>query len=151
MRLKLVFGVACASVLVFGTTAFSQQQLSPSCGSMQEAQGELVAHEKYFRNEEFAAFRKSALRRLSAHDTQEVVQDSAACQAVLAGALTVLRTYSSWPPVEERGYEFTVLRYGPYYAILMKPSDDPAAGPPPFDLLLIFYANRLRHILTILV
>jgi hypothetical protein len=39
---------------------------------------------------------------------------------------------------------------GPYYAILVKVSDDKVSGPPPFDELMIFRSDGLSHILTIL-
>jgi hypothetical protein len=144
----MVFGAACATVLVLSTAAFSQRR-APPCGTMQEAEGELAEFTKYFREEEYAAYRESIMRRLTAEDSQEVVRDPATCKAVLNAALTALRTYSSWAEVEQRGYDFTVLRYGPYYAVLVKVSDDKVSGPPPFDLLLIFREDGLSHILTI--
>jgi len=118
---------------------------------MREAEGELAEFTKYFREEEYAAFRESTMRRLTAEDSQEVVRDPATCKAVLNAALTSLRMFSSWAEMERRGYDFTVLRYGPYYAVLMKVSDDKVSGPPPFDELMIFRSDGLLHILSILV
>jgi hypothetical protein len=108
----MVLGAACATVLVLSTAAFSQRW-APPCGTLQEAEGELAEFTKYFRDEAYAAFRDSTIQRLTAEDSQEVVRDPATCQAVLDAALTALRTYSSWAEMEQRGYDFTVLRYGP--------------------------------------
>src|SRR4029078_8837826 len=74
------------------------------------------------------------------------------CRAVLQAALRMLRQHdSNWPAVEARGYDFTVLRCGPYYAILMKVSDDPVTGPAHYVPLMIFRARGLTYLTTILV
>ena len=70
---------------------------------------------------------------------------------MLDAALASLRVFSSWAEMEQRGYDFTVLRYGPYYAILVKVSDDKVSGPPPFEELMIFRSDGLSNILTIYV
>src|SRR5215212_654154 len=122
-----IIGAACALAVAVNSPAVAQPPTqSAECGSMENAQGELEGFEKYFRDAEYANVRRTVIRQLTANDVQAVVTDKATCRAVLKAAVTMLRQYdSNWSQVEQRGYDFTVLRYGPYYAILIKESDDP--------------------------
>jgi hypothetical protein len=152
MKLRVILCAACAFCLTANSEALAQHHQRLNCGTGQDASDDLAEYEKYFRDSEFAVVRKDKIRQLSANDTQEVVSNGGTCQAVLQAALRMLRRYDpNWPQVERRGYDFTVLRYGPYYGILMKVSDDPATGPPHFIPLIIFRQRRLEYVTTILV
>jgi hypothetical protein len=107
---------------------------------------------RYFRDAEFASVRGTAVAQLATSDDQEVVADSAACQAVVAAALAILRTHdNAWVQSEPHGYDFAVLRYGPYYAVLMQASVDPAGNPPHYLPLMIFRVSDLTYLRTIMV
>ena len=147
-------------VIVAGLVAFicllasevNGQQPRPSCGSRQYADDELRTFAKYFRDAEYAAVRKASIRQLGPEDPQAVVTNVGTCQAVLNAALRMFRRYEpTWPEVERHGYDFTVLRYGPYYAIFMKYSYDPNhPNGPPFLPLVIFRARGMEYVTTIL-
>ena len=80
---------------------------------MENAQGELEGLEKYFLDNEYAVVRRNLIRQLTAADSQMVVTNPGTCRAVLQAALTMLRRDDpTWAKVEQRGYDFTVLRYG---------------------------------------
>ena len=148
-----IIGAACALAVALNGPAWAQPRThSAGCGSMENAQGELEGFEKYFRDNEYANVRRNVIRQLTSNDSQAVVTNRGTCRAVLQAALTVLRRYDpKWPQVEQRGYDFTVLRYGPYYAILIKETDDPEAGPAAYYPLIIFQSRGFSYVTTIIV
>jgi hypothetical protein len=117
---------------------------------MQNAGGYLAAFEQYFRDEDYA---DSSIVQISPAESQEVVTNSVTCRAVLNAALVMLRQNEpTWAQIEQRGYDFTVLRYGPYYAILVRWTADPATGGvPPYVPLMVFRSDGLTYVTTILV
>jgi hypothetical protein len=144
---------ACALAVTVESPVLAQSSApSAGCGSMENAQGELEGFEKYFRDDEYANVRRNVIRKLTADESQMVVTNQGKCQAVLQAALTMLRRYDpDWSRDEQRGYDFTVLQYGPYYAILVKVGDDPVSGPAAYYPLIVFQSRGLSYVTTIIV
>lgn len=152
--MKVRFVVGIASALTFAAITGTLAQHAPrGCGSVPNASGYLQGFEKYFRDEDMAEVRGNDIEQLAPGDSQEVVTNRRKCQAVLQAALRLLRQYEpSWPEIERRGYDFTVLRYGRYYAILVKYDVDPDTGRrPAFVPLLVFRNHGVSYVTTILV
>jgi hypothetical protein len=95
----------------------------------------------------------------TATQAYEVVSRPDTCQAVLNAAMRMLRQYEpSWRKIEQAGYDFTVLQYGSYYALLISYKLDPATGLRPHYIpLMVFRAGvlsrggTLSYVTTILV
>ena len=152
MKSWMALFAACAFTVGAASCALAQVHPQPGCGSRQGAEDELESFAMYFHDDEYAAVRGTVLQKLSNAEPQAVVTDVGTCRAVLQAALRVLRQHdSNWPAAEARGYDFTVLRYGPYYAILVKVSDDPVTGPAHYLPLMVFRARGLTYLTTILV
>jgi hypothetical protein len=153
MRLRTITAIAGAVTLISPTGTAAQLPAPTGCGSVANAQGYLREFEKYFRDDEMAEYRGTAIVQLTPTASQEVVTQIGVCQAVLHAASRMFRQYEPrWSQIEQAGYDFTVLRYGGYYAILVKYEIDPYTGQHPHYIpLLIFRSHGLSYVMTILV
>jgi hypothetical protein len=146
---------ACCAIVAVSTAAgrTSAQATHAPCGSGVYASDYLTEFAKYFRDSAMARVRNDKIRQLTPADTQYVVTNPGICQAVLHAAERRLGTYNAeWPQIERNGFDFTVLRYGEYYAVFVDYPRDPETGQPPHFLpLLVLRARGLEHLITILV
>jgi hypothetical protein len=151
VRIALLVMWALTSV---GVSQSLAQKFAPSgCGSLPNAQGYLAGFGRYFRDDDMADVRGDEIVQLSPNASQEIVTRVGTCQAVRQAALRMLRQYEpSWPRIEAAGYDFVVLRYGDYYAILVKYEVDPDTGRrPDYIPLLVFRTQGFSYVTTILV
>lgn len=118
--------MAAAGVLLL-TAALTPDPSTGGCGTMANKDGQLRFFGKYFFEAEYAVMRDpNGVQQVSPTDSIYVVSDSATCDAVMTALLTELRKNPGWTAWEDAGYEFAVLRYGPYYAVHLQRLDNSA-------------------------
>ena len=147
---KRIYVLAVVASMIFPVGASAQK---PACGSISNPENYLRFFERYFRDDDEEEVRGNEIQKLAPGETQEVVTRTGECRVVLQAALQMLRRYeASWPQIEAHGYEYTVLRYGNYYAILVRYEKDPETGrAPDWVPLLIFRGHNHTYVTTILV
>lgn len=135
------------ALLVVGTEPMRSDAVTDPCGTWEGAPARLSRLLKYFTDPELADFREGMIERLPADVGRYVVTDPVECTPVYTRALEVLQDSPGWSEMEELGFEYNILRYDQYYAVVVLqnvPEGHFRVGG--YALMLIFDAGDLAYL-----
>lgn len=145
--------ILVALVMGLGIVSRAAAQTRPAvCGSLPEDIAAVEHFAPYFFDTDMADVRGADIQQLAPTDTGMVVADSATCMVVHERARTYLQSMGDRSVNLESGeYDFTIFRFGPYYAIVLL-NNDPVGSTEVktgYASLLVFRADDLAHVLTL--
>ena len=137
----------------FGITSTSVAQTRPAaCGALAEDVAGVEHYAPYFLDADMADVRGEGIQQLAPTDTLTIVADSATCVLVHERARKYLQSMGDRSVNLASGeYDFTVFRFGPYYAIVLLNDDPVGSGEVKtgYASLLVFRADDLTHLRSI--
>ena len=124
----------------------SAQVRGDKCGTWENSDVRLGIIAKYFVDDDQAAFREGLIDKVSPDAPQSVVLDEQICGPLMRQVLKSIRTQTNTHDVARNGYEFSVLRYGPYYAVVLLENSAPDTSNLSWATLFIFRASDMQFL-----
>jgi hypothetical protein len=142
------YTILLLAALAFSPAVAAAQGGPDRCGDQTGAQDKLEDLAHYFTDDEDADFREGMISQVSATTTQEVVTDRHVCNAVYHQLVTRLRTNTNWRDLQRDGFKHVILRYGPYYAVLVDQIPPPGKKVLGWTAMLIFRVSDTAYLGT---
>ncbi len=125
----------------------SAQGAPDRCGDLTNAEADLEDLAHYFTAEEDAYFREGLIDRVGPTEPREVLRDSRICTALYRRVVRQLRaTHTDWRQLQREGFKHVILRYGPYYAVLIDRIPPPGKIYLGWTEMLIFRVSDLSYV-----
>lgn len=115
-KLTMVLTAMVGTMLAAG--AAGAQVRGDKCGTLAHPEARLTRLARYFVSPDYAEFRDD-IPAIAAADSQAVVTDEHECGPVMRAAVKYLRAQPAWRDLQRDGFDFNVLRYGPYVAVVV--------------------------------
>lgn len=111
---------------------------------------EQLAH--YFVDPADSDLREDLFDQVEPSAPMAVVRDRRVCAAVYRATVQHLRTtHTNWRQLQQAGFTHTILRYGPYYAVLVDEIPPPGKTYLGWTEMLIFRVEDLSYVGTLMV
>ena len=120
MMTKLCLNAFALLVALTFVAPVNAQQRPAACGAISEEIASIEDFAPYFFDLDMSNVRGNEITLLAATQPKYIVSDSTECTAVHAAAIAHLQAEGSdWVDFSSGGHDFTIFRFGPYYAIVL--------------------------------
>lgn len=123
---------------------------APPCGDLANKQQDRESYAKYFTEEDLTPVREAVgIERLPSDFPRRVVDEKKECGRVFGTMMSRLAKVGELKRLRKDGFDFSIFRYGPYYAVLVV---EKGLGSPPekfstgYGQFLIFRASDLEYV-----
>lgn len=144
--LVVLFGLS----LLVPVTLPAQGPDAPPCGDFPSKDFYLEYYARYFTQEDLDPVREAVgIERLPSNFPRRVVDAKKECGRVFGKLMSHLAQIDELERYRRSGFDFSIFRYGPYYAVLVL---EKGQGSPPekfstgYGDLFIFRASDLEHV-----
>ncbi len=125
---------------------------SGKCGDPTDAEVRLERIAPYFTDADQAEIREGLFEQVGATAPRQVILVERVCARIYRAAVRALRaTHNNWHDLQRAGFRHTILRYGPYYAVLVNEIPPPGKTYLGWTEMLIFRIEDLSYVGTLMV